>query len=62
QAAIGGNKVGFVGRLGIGAEIPIFKEHSLQVGYDISNMSYKHQSKWFSSSKKGLAFGVKLKL
>ncbi|MEJ5245359.1 MAG: hypothetical protein WHV28_06600 [Bacteroidota bacterium] len=62
QAAIGGNKVGFVGRLGIGAEITIFKEHSLQVGYDISNMYYKHQSKWFSSSKKGLAFGVKLKL
>lgn len=62
QAAIGGNKVGFVGRLGIGAEIPIFNEHSLQVGYDISNMYYKHQSKWFSSSKKGLAFGVKLKL
>lgn len=62
QAAIGGNKVGFVGRFGIGAEIPIFKEHSLQVGYDISNMYYKHQSKWFSSSKKGIEFGMKLKL
>ncbi|GEM_PF-5986129 len=62
QAAIGGNKVGFVGRFGVGAEIPVFKGHSLQVGYDMSNMYYKHQSKWFSSSKKGLEFGVKLEL
>lgn len=62
QAAIGGNKVGLVGRLSVGAEIPVLNGHSLQIGYDVSNMYYKHQNKWFSSSKKGLEFGVKLKL
>lgn len=60
QASLGGNKVGYVGRVTIGAEIPVSNRYGLTVGYNLSNMYYEHQNKWFSSSKRGVELGARI--
>jgi len=62
QSVVGGNKVGYVGRAMIGAELVPIPNYSIIIGYDWSNMFYSFQDKWFSTTKKGIHFGVGVKL
>lgn len=61
QGSLGGNKVGYVGRVMLGTEIEPIRNYSLILGYDYSSMFYPHQNKWYNSNKKGFQIGAAVK-
>ncbi|MFP4545170.1 MAG: anti-sigma factor family protein [Candidatus Kapaibacterium sp.] len=58
QAALGGNKVGMVGRALAGLEYSPYKNISFVAGLEYSHMLYKYQNEIFNSSKFGLNYGI----
>lgn len=61
QLSLGGNKVGYVSRLMIGAELEPLRNYSLIIGYDLSSMYYSYQNKWYVSQKQGFQIGAAIK-
>lgn len=59
---IGFNEVGYVGSFMLGTEIFPYNFTSFVLGFELSNLLYNEQNKWYLSNKYGIIYGIKLKL
>ncbi len=61
QVMIGGNKVGYVGRLMLGAEIEPIANYTILIGYDWSKLVFSSKEQILHTSKNGLHIGAGIK-
>jgi hypothetical protein len=61
QLQLGGNIVGYVGRIMAGASYNAYDDLIFVAGIEYSNLYYRYQKQGFSSSKLGLNYGINYK-
>ncbi len=59
---VGFNEVGYVGSVMLGTEILPDNFTSFVLGFELSNLFFREQNKWYISNKYGIIYGIKMKL